>query len=183
MTVLRLVSAGPSSLSPPWTIEIGDRTEVLAATFGPGPINPFTVGPGITPVLTSSLDNLTVQIQPPAGSATPALARATLTASDGQSFASVGAVGQSSIVFGNAILPGWPSGPITVQIEVDFYAADNLLSCQAPNCSLAQEPGICSQLASIPGMPGPGIPCSDLLISSTTSNFSIQLSCSSGVCT
>ena len=62
---------------------------------------------------------------------------------------------------------------------------DNLLSCQAIKCSLVQEPGICTPLASGPGMSGAGIPCSDLLIASTTSDFSIQLTCqpsSSGVC-
>ncbi len=171
----------PPDLPPPWTLEIGDPTDVLSVTFGPAPINPFTVGPGITPVLTSSLDNLTVQIQPPAGGATPASARATSTASDGQSFVSVGAVGGSSIVFGNAILPGWPAGPITTQIEVDFYATVILIACQAPTCSLVQE-GICGPWASIPGDPGPGVPCAGLLISSTTSVFSIQLACSSGVC-
>jgi hypothetical protein len=171
-----------SDLPPPWTIEIGDPTDVLAATFGPGPINPFTVGPVTTSVLTSSVDNLIVQIQRPAGAATAAFARATSTSSDGQSCVSVGAVGQSNIVFGNAILPGWPPGPIKVQIEVDFYAVDILLSCQAPKCSLVPETGICSQLASVPGMPGPGIPCGDLLISSTRSTFSIQLICQSGAC-
>jgi hypothetical protein len=175
----------PSDLSPPWTLEIGDPTEVLSATFAPGPINPFTVGPGITPVLTSSLDNLTVQIQPPAGGATPASARATLTGSDGQSFTTVGAVGESSIVFGNAILPGSHNGPITAEIDVDFVATVGLISCQAPKCSLAQE-GTCGPWASIPGDPGPGVPCAGLLISSTRDVFSIQLACplpsSSGEC-
>jgi hypothetical protein len=174
----------PSDLSPPWTIQIGDSTAVLAATFGPGPVNPFTVGPVTTSELTSSLDSLTVQIQRPAGTATPAFAQATLTSSDGQSSMSVGAVGQSSIVFANAIIPGWPPGPIAVQIKVDFYAENTLLSCQAPNCSLVQEPGICTPLASGPGMPGAGIPCSDLFASSTTNVFSIQLTCqpTNGVC-
>jgi hypothetical protein len=168
-----------SDLSPPWTIEIGDPTAVLAATFGPGPITPFTVGPVTTSVLTSSLDSLTVQIQRSAGIATPAFTQATLTASDGQSWTLVGAVEDSSLVFDNAISPGWPPGPVTIQIEVDFYAVDNLLSCQAPKCSLVGEPGTCSPLG-----PGPGIPCNDLFISSTTNVFSIQLTCqpTNGVC-
>jgi hypothetical protein len=174
----------PSDLSPPWTIEIGDPTAVLAATFGPGPINPFAVGPVTSPVLTSSLDSLTVQIQRPAGDATPAFAQATLTSSAGLSSVSVGVVGQSSIVFANAIYPGWPPGAITVQVRVDFYAVDNLLDCQAPACSLVQQPGICTPLASGPGMPGAGIPCSDLLVSSTTNTFEVQLACqpTTGVC-
>src|SRR5439155_14636238 len=117
-----------------------------------------------------SLDRLTVQIQRPAGVATPALAQATLTASDGQSWTLGGAVGDSSLVFDSAISPGWPPGPVTVQIEVDFYAMDNMVSCQAPKCSLVQEPGICSHFVS-----GTGVPCSDLLISSTTTVFTIQL--------
>jgi hypothetical protein len=169
----------PSDLSPPWTVEIGDPTAVLGATFGPGPINPFTVGPLTTSTLTSSLDSLTVQIQRPAGEATPALAQATLTSAGGKTATSVGAVGQSSIVFPNPIYGGWPPGPITVQIEVDFYAVDSLISCQAPKCTLVQEAGTCS-----PPGPGSGIPCSDLLISSTTSVFSIQLDCqpTAGVC-
>lgn len=166
----------PSDLTPPWTIEIGDATEVLGATFGPGPINPFSVGPGITPVLTSTADNLTVQIQPPPGGATPASARATLTSSDGQSFASVGAVGASSIVFGNAVPLGTHNGPIAVQIDVDFYATVGLINCQAPNCSLVQQ-GTCGPWASIPGDPGPGVPCAGLVISSTTTAFSTQLAC------
>jgi hypothetical protein len=167
----------PSDLAPPWTIEIGDPTAVLGATFGPGPINPFSVGPLTTTMLTSSLDSLTVQIQRPAGAATPALAQATLTSADGKSATSVGAVGQSSIVFANAIYPGWPPGAITVQIEVDFYADDRLLSCQAPKCTLVQEAGTCSP-------PPAQIPCSDLRITSTMSAFSIQLVCqpTSGVC-
>jgi hypothetical protein len=166
----------PADLPPPWTLEIGDSTEVLAMTFAPGPINPFTVGPGITPVLTSSLDTLTVQIQAPAGGATPASARATLTPSDGQSFTSVGAVGASSILFGNAVMPGWPNGPITAEIDVDFVATVGLISCQAPKCALVQE-GTCGPWASIPGDTGPGVPCAGLVISSTTTVFSIQLAC------
>jgi hypothetical protein len=167
----------PADLSPPWTIVIGDPTAMLGATFGPGPINPFTVGPVTTSALTSSLDSLTVQIQRPPGAATPALAQATLTSADGKSATSVGAVGQSSIVFANAIPPGWPPGPITVQVEVDFYAPDELVSCQAPKCTLVQEAGTCSP-------PPSAIPCSDLLISSTRNVFSIQLECqpTSGAC-
>ena len=167
----------PSDLPPPWTIEIGDPTAVLGATFGPGPVNPFTVGPLTTTMLTSSLDSLTVQIQRPPGDATPALAQATLTSADGKSATSVGAVGPSSIVFANAIHAGWPPGPITVQIEVDFYAVDALVSCQAPKCTLVQEAGTCSP-------PPAQIPCSDLRMTSTTTTFSIQLACqpTSGVC-
>jgi hypothetical protein len=171
----------PSDLAPPWTLEIGDPTAVLSATFAPAPIDPFTVGADITPVLTSSLDNLTVQIQRPTGGTTPALARSTLTASDGQSCTSVGAVGESSIVFGNPIFPGWPAGPITVQIEVEFEAVANLLSCQAPKCSVVLE-GDCGPWATIPDDPGPGVPCAGVVISSTTTTFSIQLSCPGGLC-
>ena len=169
----------PADLSPPWTVEIGDSTALLGATFGPGPINPFTVGPVTTSMLTSSIDSLTVQIQRPAGDPTPAFAQATLTSADGKSSVSVGAVGESTIVFDNAIYPGWPPGPISVQIDVDFYAMDNLISCQAPKCTLVQEPGVCSPVAH-----GVGIPCSDLLISSTTTVASIQLACqpTNGVC-
>lgn len=166
----------PSDLAPPWTLEIGDPTEVLAATFAPGPINPFTVGPGITPVLISSLDNLIVQIQPPPGGATPASARATLTDSDGHSFTSVGAVGESSIVFGSAILPGSHNGPITAQIDVEFVATVGLISCQAPKCLLVPE-GTCGPWASIPGDTGPGVPCAGLVISSTTTVLSTELAC------
>jgi hypothetical protein len=166
----------PSDLAPPWTIEIGDATEVLGATFAPGPINPFTVGPGITPLLTSTADNLTVQIQPPPGGATPASARATLTSSDGQSFTSVGAVGASSIIFGDAVPLGAHNGPIAVQIDVDFYATVGLINCQAPNCSLVQE-GTCGPWASIPGNTGPGVPCAGLVISSTTTLLSTELAC------
>jgi hypothetical protein len=166
----------PSDLAPPWTIAIGDPTEVFSATFAPGPINPFTVGPGITPVLTSSVDTLTVQIQPPAGGATPASARATLTASDGQSFTSVGAVGASSILFGNAVMGGWHNGPITAEIDVDFVATAGLIDCQAPKCSMVQE-GSCGPWASIPGDIGPGVPCAGLVISSTTTVLSTELAC------
>jgi len=166
----------PADLAPPWTIEIGDPTEVLSATFAPGPINPFTVGPGITPVLTSSADSLTVQIQPPAGGATPASARATLTDSDGQSFTSVGAVGASSIEFGNAVAPGSHNGPITAEIDVDFVATVGLVNCQAPKCSLVQE-GTCGPWSSIPGDTGPGVPCAGLVISSTTTVLSTELAC------
>ena len=166
----------PSDLAPPWTLEIGDPTGVFAATFGPGPINPFTVGPGITPVLTSSVDSLTVQIQPPDGGATPASARATLTDADGQSFTSVGAVGASSIVFGDAVAPGSRNGPITAEIDVDFVATVGLINCQAPKCSLVQE-GSCGPWSSIPGDPGPGVPCAGLVISSTTTVLSTELAC------
>jgi hypothetical protein len=166
----------PSDLAPPWTIAIADPTEMFSATFAPGPINPFTVGPGITPVLTSSVDTLTVQIQPPAGVATPAVARATLTTSDGQSFTSVGAVGASSILFGNAVMPGSHNGPITAQIDVDFVATVELLDCQAPNCALVPE-GTCGPWSSIPGNTGPGVPCAGLVISSTTTVLSTELAC------
>lgn len=168
-----------SDVSPPWTIEIGDPTEILAATFAPAPINSFIVGPGITTVLTSSLDNLTVQIQRSDGGATPALARATLTASDGQSWTSVGAVGEPSIVFGGPVPPGWHNGPITVQIDVEFLATADLINCQAPKCSMVLE-GICGPWASIPDNPGPGVPCAGLVISSTTTVLSTQLACPLG---
>src|SRR5437762_3835098 len=58
-----LLDPFPSDVSPPWTLVMGDSSKVLSVTFGPEPISPFTVGPGITPVLTSSNDILTVQIQ------------------------------------------------------------------------------------------------------------------------
>jgi hypothetical protein len=169
----------PSDVSPPWTLEIGDPTEVLSVTFGPAPINPFIVGPDITPVLTSSLDNLTVQIQRPDGAETPALARATSTASDGQSWMSVGAVGESSIEFGGPIPPGWQNGPITVQIDVEFLATADLINCWARKCSIVLE-GQCGPWATISDNPGPGVPCAGVVISSMTTVLSTQLACPLG---
>lgn len=171
-----LLDPFPSDVPPPWSLEIGDPSEVLSVTFAPAPISPFTVGPGITPVLTSSNDTLTVQIQRPTGGTTPVLAEATLTSSDGQSWPSVGSVGESSIVFGEPIPPGWNNGPITAQIEIEFLATAEIIDCQAPKCSMVLE-GDCGPWSIVPGDPGPGVPCAGVVISSTTTVLSTELAC------
>jgi hypothetical protein len=132
----------PSGLSAPWTLEIGDASEIVSVTFGPGTFDPLQVGPLLTPSLTSSYDLLTVQVS--GGDSTPVDPVATFTASDGRSTSGNGSfVGpgiandtfvERAIEFSNAVAPGWPPGPITVEIDMTYYPYDQLLDCQNATC-------------------------------------------------
>ena len=73
----------PADLSPPWTIQIGDPSEVVSATFAFQPITPAAIGPVTTPVLTSWTDTLTIQMQDDPGVTAPYVVQATLTSSNG----------------------------------------------------------------------------------------------------
>jgi len=153
----------PADLSPPWTIEIGDSSEVVAATFDLKPVTPAAIGPVANPVLNSWTDTLTVLMQRNPGDTAPISAVATLTASNGRGAIVTARIGQSSLVFPEALDPESSPGPVTVQVVADYFSAAELLGCQAPHCSLAPGAGV--------------IP----LWTSTT--FTIQLACpSNGVC-
>lgn len=170
----------PSDLPPPWTIAIGDSSQIVSVTFGPGTPNAFDVGPLVDATLTSSRDTLDVPIARHPGDRTLAYAAATFTASDGQSSVREGDVYQPYIRFLNPIEPGWPAGPVTAQIDVHYYPADALVACQNANCAMAATAGACSAL---PG-PGAGTLCSSLHTIAATTDLMLQLSCSSanGIC-
>ena len=68
-------------------------------------------------------------------------------------------IGQSSLVFPQALDPESAPGPISVQVIADYFSAAELLACQAPKCSMAFGSGIISVW--------------------TTTNFTIQLACPS----
>jgi hypothetical protein len=110
------------------------------------------------------------------GGTTPVLAQSTLTSADGRSWPSVGAVGASSILFGEPIPPGWNNGPITAQIDIQYLATAEITDCQAPKCSMVLE-GDCGPWSIVPGDPGPGVPCAGVVISSTTTVLSTELAC------
>jgi hypothetical protein len=173
----------PSDLPPPWTMEIGDASQIVSVTFGPGTPNSFDVGPLGSTTLTSSSDNLDVPIRRHPGDSTPAHAAATFTASDGQSSVRQGNVYQSYIRILNPVDRGWPSGPVTARIDVYYYPVDALLDCQNAHCAIAVDPlywGTCLAL------PGPGVarPCSSLNTVLETTVLTVPLSCptSSGLC-
>ncbi len=128
----------PSNLSPPWTIEIGDSSETVSATFAPKPFTPVTLA---DPVLDPSSDTLTVMLQRQPGDTTTISGTATLTASDGQSTFGFAQAGESEIVF-PTFTKGWPRGPVTVAIVLDYFSLDELLDCQAPQCTLTPGSGV-----------------------------------------
>jgi hypothetical protein len=120
------VTTIPSGLSPPWTLEIGDSSEIVSATVGP---EAYQVGPILTSSLTSSKDTLTVQIS--GGDLTEvADIKATLTASDGQSASRSGTIVGSTFEIANAVAPGWPPGSIAVEIDLSYFPCGQLLGCQ-----------------------------------------------------
>jgi hypothetical protein len=151
------LDAIPADLSPPWTIEIGDPSEVVAATFDLKAVAPAAIGPVANPVLTSWTDTLTIQLQVDPGDTAPISAVATLTDSSGHGARDTAQIGTSSLVFPQALNPESRPGPITVQVIADYFSTAELLDCQAPQCSLA---------------PGSG-----LYAPWTTTNFTIQLAC------
>ena len=136
----------PPDISPPWTLEIGDSSETVSATFGPAPIIPVVVGPVSTPVLTGSQDTLTVLLQRVPGDTMPSGALATLTTPDKRLTRRNAQIDASSLVFATAVNPGWPPGPITVAVGVQYFDADVLLGCQAAQCSIAPLSGITTPL-------------------------------------
>jgi len=116
----------PSGLSPPWTLEIGDSSEIVSVTFGP---EAYQIGPILTSSLTSSEDTVTVQIS--GGDLTEvADIKATLTASDGQSASRSATMAGSTIEIANAVAPGWPPGSIAVDIDLSYFPCGQLLGCQ-----------------------------------------------------
>ena len=128
----------PSDLSPPWTIEIGDSSETVSATFAPKPFSPVTLA---NPVLNPSSDSLTVMLQRQPGDTTSMSGKATLTASDGQSTLSFAQAGESEMV-SPTFTKGWPTGPVMVAIVLDYFSPDELLDCQAPECTLTPGSGV-----------------------------------------
>jgi hypothetical protein len=154
----------PADLAPPWTIEIGDSSEVLAATFDLKSITPAAVGPVANPVLSSWTDTLTILLEDDPGDTVPISAQATTRASNGRGSIEPAQIGESSLVFPEVLDPESAPGPITVQVIADYFSAAELLDCQAPQCSLALGSGSVTLW--------------------TTTNFTIQLACNapSGVC-
>jgi hypothetical protein len=127
----------PSDLSPPWTIEIGDSSETLSATFAPKSIAPVTF---TDPVLAPSSGlTLTVQRQP--GDTTVITGQATMTASDGQSAISTAQAGANEIVF-PTFVAAWPPGPVAIAVVFDYFSSDELLGCQAPQCTVTPGSGV-----------------------------------------
>lgn len=172
----------PAGLPPPWTIEIGDSSQIVSATFGPGTPNTFAVGPLGNVILTSSQDMLDVPIVRQPGATTPAYAAITSTASDGQSSVRAGDVNLPFIQVPNPINPGWPAGPVTLQIDVYCYPPDALLGCEDASCAVVSMPGTCSA-----ALPDPGatfVLCSSLNTVSTTTVLTVPLDCASttGLC-
>lgn len=139
----------PADLSPPWTIEIGDSSEVVSATFDFKPVTPAAIGPVENPVITSWTDTLTILMQSGPGITSPYVAQATLESSNGfgsveTAYPGLGSAAQitaSSLVFPEAVNPQSAPGTITVQVIADYFSAAELLDCQAPKCSLAQGSG------------------------------------------
>jgi hypothetical protein len=170
----------PSDLPAPWTIEIGDSSEIVSITFGPGTPNSFDVGP-VDTTLTSSSDNLNVPIHRHPGDATPARAAATFTASDGQSSVRLGDVYSSYIRLDKPVDPGWPSGPVTARIDVYYYPVDALLDCQNAHCAIAADPAYWGTCVVVPGS---AMPCSSLSTVTETTVLTVPLSCptSTGFC-
>ncbi len=166
----------PADLPPPWTVQIGDSSQTVSVTFGPGTPNEFDIGPTTGVTLTSSLDTLDVPIERQGSDTTVAYAEATFTASDGQSTVRQGYVYQPYIRFLDPVAPGWPSGPVTAQIDVSYYPADALLGCQNANCSVAVDPADCYAL------PAPA--CSSLSAVVVTADVTVSLACAStnGIC-
>ena len=173
----------PADLSPPWTIEIGDSSQIVSVTFGPGTPNTFDVGPLDNTTLTSSSDELVVPIHRHPGDSTPARAAATFTASDGQSVVRLGGVYESYIRIPNALAPGWPSGPVTARIDVYYYPVDALLDCQNAHCAVAIDPAYFGTCVVLPA-PGAAMPCSSLNTVLETTVLTVPLSCptSNGFC-
>lgn len=157
------LGAIPADLSPPWTLEIGDSSAVVSATFDLKPVTPAAIGPVANPVLNSWTDSLTIAVQDDPGDTLPISAVATITASNGYGSIATAQIGQSSLVFPEAINPQSAPGPLSVQVVADYFSAAELLACQGPKCSLAVGSGV------IPVW--------------TTTNFTIQLACpSNSVC-
>jgi hypothetical protein len=73
-------------LPPPWTIEIGDDSQIAQATFGPGALDPFEIEPLLSPTLGSGFAPLVVPIVRKPGYPTGSSARGTFTASNGSAF-------------------------------------------------------------------------------------------------
>jgi hypothetical protein len=171
----------PSDTPPPWTIEIGDASQIVSVTFGPGTPNSFDVGPVANTTLTSSSDNLNVPIHRHPGDATPARAAATFTASDGQSSVRLGDVYSSYIRIDNPVDLGWPSGPVTARIDVYYYPVDALLDCQNARCAIAPDP---PDWGSCVVAPGPAMPCRALNTVLETTVLTVPVACptSNGFC-
>lgn len=172
----------PADLQPPWKIEIGDSTQVVSATFGPGTPNTFEVGPLENVTLTSSQDKLDVPITRHPGDTTPAYAAVTSTASDGQTSIRRGDVYQPYIQVLNPVNPGWPAGPVAIQIVVYYYPPDALLGCQNAACTIVSPDYSGGSCDAVPAADSPG--CSSLATISTTTALTLELSCASstGIC-
>jgi hypothetical protein len=137
------LDALPADLSPPWTVEIGDSSQVLSVTFGPGTPDPVQVGPLTGSSLTPAHDELDVPIQHQPGDSTPGFVSAAFSASDGQSLVREGSVYPTYIQFLNPIDPGWPAGQISAQIDAWYYPTDALLGCQGARCAINPMPASC----------------------------------------
>ena len=172
----------PADLPPPWTIEIGDFSQIVSVTFGPGTPNAFDVGPVVNTTLTSSSDILNVPIHRHAGDASPARAAATFTTSDGQSSVRLGDVYSSYIRLDNPVDPGWPSGTVTARIDVFYYPADAVVDCQNARCAVV---GAEARWGTCVVAPGPAKPCSALNTVLETTVLTVPVSCptSTGFCT
>jgi hypothetical protein len=167
------LGAIPADLSPPWTLEIGDPSQVVAATFGPGSPNPFTVGAPVNAELVASFVTLAVAIQRPPGVRTPAAVAATLTSSDGHTAVRAAELGESLLQFPNPFDPGWAPGPVTIRLDVYYFPPDVLLGCENAACSLASMPGACSPATGLPGGP----PCSSVVGPAASPTFTLPLDC------
>jgi hypothetical protein len=133
----------PADLPPPWTIEIGDSSEVVSATFDLTPVTPATIGPVATPVLTSWQDSLIIEMQNGPGITPPIGATDYIMAFNGfGTRAGSAQITPTSLVFPQALDSQSEPGPITVQVVANFFSDAELLDCQAPTCTMAPRSGI-----------------------------------------
>lgn len=174
------LDAIPADLGPPWKIEIGDSTQVVSATFGPGTPNAFDLGPLENATLSSSRDKLDIPVTRHPGDITPAYAAVTSTASDGQSSLRTGYVYQSQLEVLNPVGAGWPAGPVSIHVVVYYYPSDALVDCQNAACSFVSPDLFARSCEPLPVAGG----CSSLNTISTTTDLTLTLSCASstGLC-
>ena len=158
----------PDDLPPPWTIEIGDGSQIVQATFGPGAVSPFELEPPVSPTLASAHAPLVVPIDRRPGDPTNASAMGRFTASDGSAVVEGGDITSDSIRFSRVVNEGTREGPVSAQIDVWFAPTEILFDCQNAVCNLGN---LCSR-------ENPWCP-----VSMTSATYALTVECQpGGVC-
>jgi len=132
----------PGDMPPPWTIEIGDDSQIVQATFGPGATNPFQMDPPASTTLGSAYAPLVLPIERTPGDPTGASAMGRFTASDGSALLEVGDITPDSVKFSRVVNVGAPEGQVSAQIDVWFVPTEILFDCQNAACTIGN---LCSQ--------------------------------------